>query len=97
MKAPTGKLKFAYETIANMDAIIKELKNEIVTLKKPDIYWLIDDPENGTDNPHNLISEFIDDDIIGTIVEFEVARRLPNIKVKILPFNEHGGVEIEYL
>jgi len=26
MTAPTGKLKFAYQTIANMESIIKELK-----------------------------------------------------------------------
>jgi len=29
MKAPTGKLKYAYQTIANMESIIKELEKNM--------------------------------------------------------------------
>jgi len=97
MKKPTGKLKFAYETIADLESKINELKAKIEILEHPDIFWLVDDNENGSDTPYDLISEFIDDDSIGSIVEFEVASRLPNIKVRIMPFNENGDIKLEYL
>ena len=40
MKAPTGKLKFAYETIANMEKIIQRLKVEGQALN--DLLYVVD-------------------------------------------------------
>jgi len=40
MTAPTGKLKFAYETIANMEAVIKKLKEEGKAIK--DLLYVVD-------------------------------------------------------
>jgi len=101
MSKPTGKLKFAYETIMNMESKINELKAKIKKLEQPDIFWLKDDSENRSDNPYELISEFVDKESISSIVELEVASRLPNMKVKILPCNDNdndnGVVElVEY-
>jgi len=40
MKAPTGKLKFAYETIANMEETIEKLKGESKAIK--DLLYVVD-------------------------------------------------------
>lgn len=83
---------------------IEQLQNEIATLKAkieeletPNIFWLVDDPENGVGCIYDLISEFYDESTVGQILEFEVATRLPNIKVKVLGDDEDGSINLEYL
>ena len=94
---PTGKLKYAYETIANMEEEIRGLRVKIKKLENPDIYWLKDNPEDGSECAEELISEFLDSGSIGQIFEFEVASRLPNIKVKFLGENDDGSLNLEYI
>ena len=85
----TNRFSMAHEIETAIELIEK--------LEKPDIYWCKDNPEDGMECAEELVSQFIDEDSVGQIIELEVASRLPNIKVKILPDNEHGGVELEYL
>ncbi len=95
MTKPTGKLKYAYNTIMNMEAKIKQLEAEIKELKQPNLYWLVGNPESGSDSLEGLLEEFIDDTSIGEIFELEVAHRLPNIKVRILPDDDDGHIQFE--
>lgn len=83
---------------------IEQLQNEIATLKAkieeletPNIFWLVDNPENGTECIYDLVSDFYDEATVGQILEFEVAARLPNIKVKVLGDDEDGSINLEYL
>lgn len=64
---------------------------------KSHIFWHKDNPEDGMESAEELVSQFIDEDSVGQIIELEVAIRLPNIKVKILPDNSDGSVNLEYL
>ena len=97
MAVPTGKLKFAYETIANMESKINELKVKIKELEQPDMFWCVDDSDYGMDSAESLIEQFIDKDSTGQIFELEVACMLPSIKVKVLPDNSDGSLNLEYL
>jgi len=93
---PTPNLSFerAWQI---QQAKINELEAKIKKLEQPDIFWLTDDPENGCDSAEELVGQFIDEDSIGQIVELEVASRLPNINVKILPDDANGRTELEYI
>jgi len=91
------RMLVACKQLQIQQAKIDELEAKIKKLEQYDIFWLVGDPENGCDSAEELVSQFIDADSIGKIFELEVAHRLPNINVKILPDDDHGRTEIEYL
>jgi len=93
----SGRVEITPKYINLMQLEIDTLKARVKQLERPEIYWLPDCPEDGCDSPYELLSEFVDKDSVGLVIELEVAHRLPNIKVKILPFNKNGDIEIEYL
>jgi len=44
----------------------------IIDMQKPDIFWVKGNPEDGSDSVEELVSQFIDEDSVGQIIEFEV-------------------------
>lgn len=100
----SNALKIANKRISELEKYNLDLANEshyksehIKRLQQPNIFWHKDNPEDGMESAEELVSQFIDEDSVGQIIELEVAVRLPNIKVKILPDNSDGSVNLEYL
>lgn len=69
----------------------------IKELEKPNIFWERENPEFSVLSPEENISEYMDSDTIGKVIEFTCARELPNFKVKVLGDNKDGSINLEYL
>lgn len=83
--------------VRKLEREIVELKAKIQKLEKPDIFWLVGNPEDGMDSAESLVDQLIDSDSTGEVFELEVACRLPNIKVKVLHDSDSGSLNLEYL
>jgi hypothetical protein len=71
--------------------------DRIEELEKPSIFWEKENPEYSVLSPEESISEYMDSDTIGKVIEFTCAKELPNFKVKVLGDNEDGSINLEYL
>ena len=90
------RLKQAHIVIAKLEAKIINLQREIRQLNQPDIFWLDDDSENGTDNIDCLF-DFADVTNIGESYTIGTAKNLPDMQVKISGFDEDNNIVYEYL
>ena len=98
MQKPTGNLKFAYETIANMKAKINDLKEEIKKLEQPDMYWDVDNGEDNINDPRDAFENgFSQDTKIGETMTFDTATKRKSETYKLTKLNEDGSFEIELI
>ena len=84
------QLKLAIEAI-------HELELQVVSQSNPTIFWEKENTECSVCSPEESISEYMDAETIGQVIEFSCAKELPNFKVKVLGDNDDGSINLEYL